>query len=168
MRPPSAAVAACCGCRASLTPATVGPDWQTADHDALDRPDLLLLGLHEYTKSGIGRTSLASTEKYKIIGDRQDHRGGSGTRHDARLFDSQTSAALSLSMRPEPVERPPEPRLRKASGGDGATLCLRPSSSLRRLYLPQMRGNGAASGVAALGQFHGISHYKPSDSALRM
>ena len=58
MRPPSAAVAACCGCRASLTPATVGPDWQTADHDASDRPDLLLLGLHEYTKSGIGRTHL--------------------------------------------------------------------------------------------------------------
>ena len=95
MRPPSAAVAACCGCRARLTPATVGPDWQTADHDALDRPDLLLLGLHEYTKSGIGRTSLASTEKYKIIGDRQDHCGGSGTRQDARLFDPQTSAAWS-------------------------------------------------------------------------
>jgi hypothetical protein len=78
-----------------LTPATVGPDWQTADHDASDRPDLLLLGLHEYTKFGIGRTSLASTEKYKIIGDGQDHRGGSGTRHDARLFDRQTSAAWS-------------------------------------------------------------------------
>jgi hypothetical protein len=36
---------------------------------------------------------------------------------------------------PQLVEGPPEPRLRKASGGDGATLCLRPSSSLRRLCI---------------------------------
>jgi hypothetical protein len=86
MRPPSAAFAARCGCRASFAPATVGPDWQTADHDASDRPDRLLLGLHESTKSGIVRTSLTSTEKHKITGDGQDHRCGSGTKYDARLF----------------------------------------------------------------------------------
>jgi hypothetical protein len=73
MRPPSAAVAVRCGCRASFAPATVGPEWQTADHDAPDRPNLLLLGLHEHTKSGIGRHSLASAEKHEII-DGQEHR----------------------------------------------------------------------------------------------
>jgi hypothetical protein len=93
MRPPSAAVAVRCGCRASFAPATVGPEWQTADHDAPDRPNLLLLGLHEHTKSGIGRPSLASAEKHEII-DGQEHRGGSETRQDARLFDPQTSAAF--------------------------------------------------------------------------
>lgn len=45
-------------------PASVGPDWQTADHDASQRPDLLLLGMQEYTKSGIiGRPSLATAAK---------------------------------------------------------------------------------------------------------
>jgi hypothetical protein len=69
-----------CGCRVSFAPATVGRDWQTADHDAPDPPDLLLLGLHEYTKSEIGRPSLASADKHTIIGDGQDRRGGSGVR----------------------------------------------------------------------------------------
>jgi hypothetical protein len=50
---------------------------------APDRPDLLLLGLHEYTKSRIGRPPLASAEKHKIIGDGLDHRGGSATRRTA-------------------------------------------------------------------------------------
>ena len=62
-------------------------------------------------------------------------------------------------MCPELVEGPPEPRLRKASSGDGATLSLAAflvvaASVSAAGYGP---GNGAkASGEAALGQRHGI------------
>lgn len=45
-------------------PEVVRASWDTADHSAPDRPDLLLLGMDEYTKSGIiGQPSLASAEK---------------------------------------------------------------------------------------------------------
>ena len=84
----NAAAVRCGSCRASFAPATVGPDWQTADHDAPDRPDLLLLRLHEYTMSGIGRPSLASAEKHKIIAVAvgQDKTHGSLTpRHRQRV-----------------------------------------------------------------------------------
>ena len=45
-------------------PSYVGADWESADHQAEDRADLLLLGMRGYTKSGIiGRPSLASAAK---------------------------------------------------------------------------------------------------------
>ena len=45
-------------------PDNVRNEWETADHDAQQRPDLLVLGLRGYTKSGIiGKPSLASAEK---------------------------------------------------------------------------------------------------------
>ena len=49
-------------------PDYVGPDWQTADHQADDRPDLLLLGMAGYTKTGIiGRPSLATAAKGEAL-----------------------------------------------------------------------------------------------------
>jgi creatinine amidohydrolase len=49
-------------------PDYVGPDWQTADHQADDRPDLLLLGMAGYTKTGIiGRPSLATAVKGEAL-----------------------------------------------------------------------------------------------------
>ena len=49
-------------------PDYVGPDWEAADHQADDRPDLLLLGMASYTKSGIiGRPSLASADKGEAL-----------------------------------------------------------------------------------------------------
>jgi creatinine amidohydrolase len=50
----------CC----STPPALVGADWETADHEANDHPDLLLLGMRAYTKTGVvGRPSLATAAK---------------------------------------------------------------------------------------------------------
>ena len=49
-------------------PDYVGPDWEDADHQADDRPDLLLLGMSGYTKTGIiGRPSLASPAKGEAL-----------------------------------------------------------------------------------------------------
>lgn len=49
-------------------PDYVGPDWQTADHQADDRPDLLVLGMSGYTKTGIiGRPSLATAAKGEAL-----------------------------------------------------------------------------------------------------
>ena len=49
-------------------PDYVGPDWEAADHQADDRPDLLLLGMAGYTKSGIiGRPSLATADKGEAL-----------------------------------------------------------------------------------------------------
>lgn len=49
-------------------PDYVGPDWQEADHQADDRPDLLLLGMAGYTKTGIiGRPSLATAAKGEAL-----------------------------------------------------------------------------------------------------
>jgi hypothetical protein len=49
-------------------PDYVGPDWQEADHQADDRPDLLLLGMSGYTKTGIiGRPSLAAAAKGEAL-----------------------------------------------------------------------------------------------------
>ena len=49
-------------------PDYVGPDWQTADHQADDRPNLLLLGMAGYTKTGIiGRPSLATAAKGEAL-----------------------------------------------------------------------------------------------------
>ena len=49
-------------------PHYVGSDWQTADHQADDRPDLLLLGMAGYTKTGIiGRPSLATAAKGEAL-----------------------------------------------------------------------------------------------------
>ena len=49
-------------------PDYVGQDWQTADHQADDRPDLLLLGMSGYTKTGIiGRPSLATAAKGEAL-----------------------------------------------------------------------------------------------------
>jgi len=42
----------------------VGANWQEADHEADDRPDLLTIGVRGYAKDGIiGRPSLASADK---------------------------------------------------------------------------------------------------------
>jgi creatinine amidohydrolase len=49
-------------------PEYVGPDWQTADHQADNRPDLLLLGMSGYTKTGIiGQPSLATAAKGEAL-----------------------------------------------------------------------------------------------------
>lgn len=49
-------------------PDYVGSDWEQADHEADERPDLLLLGMGGYTKSGIiGRPSLASAVKGEAL-----------------------------------------------------------------------------------------------------
>ena len=49
-------------------PSYVGADWETADHEAEHRADLLLLGMRGYTKSGIiGRPSLASAAKGEAL-----------------------------------------------------------------------------------------------------
>ena len=49
-------------------PDYVGPDWEAADHEADNRPDLLLLGMAGYTKTGIiGRPSLASAAKGEAL-----------------------------------------------------------------------------------------------------
>lgn len=51
-------------------PGVVRDGYQAADHVANDRPDLLVLGMPEYTQSGvIGRPSLASPEKGKAALD---------------------------------------------------------------------------------------------------
>jgi creatinine amidohydrolase len=47
-----------------FAPDSVRDTWRSADHEASNRPDLLTLGLHGYTSSGIiGRPSLASADK---------------------------------------------------------------------------------------------------------
>lgn len=47
-----------------LDPRLVGPSYQTADHDAPNRPHLLTVGLRGYTTTGvIGRPSRATAEK---------------------------------------------------------------------------------------------------------
>ena len=49
-------------------PSYVGVDWEAADHEAGDRADLLILGMHGYTKTGIiGRPSLASPAKSEAL-----------------------------------------------------------------------------------------------------
>jgi creatinine amidohydrolase len=49
-------------------PSLVGADWEAADHQADERPDLLLLGMAGYTKTGIiGRPSLASAAKGEAL-----------------------------------------------------------------------------------------------------
>jgi creatinine amidohydrolase len=49
-------------------PAYVGAEWETADHQADDRPDLLLLGVSGYSKTGIiGRPSLATAAKGEAL-----------------------------------------------------------------------------------------------------
>ena len=49
-------------------PSYVGANWESADHEADDRPDLLLLGMHGYTKTGIiGRPSLATAAKGEAL-----------------------------------------------------------------------------------------------------
>ena len=49
-------------------PDYVRPEWQDADHQAADRPDLLLLGMAGYTKTGIiGRPSLATAAKGEAL-----------------------------------------------------------------------------------------------------
>ncbi|MEU5696762.1 creatininase family protein [Actinosynnema sp. NPDC020468] len=49
-------------------PTLVKPDYETADHDAEDRPHLLTRGLHLYTESGVvGRPSLASARKGEAV-----------------------------------------------------------------------------------------------------
>src|SRR5918993_1037089 len=46
----------------------VGSTWEKADHSADDRPDLLLLGMAGYTKTGIiGRPSLATATKGEAL-----------------------------------------------------------------------------------------------------
>ena len=46
------------------SPSSVGADWESADHKADERPDLLMRGMRGYTKSGIiGWPSLATAEK---------------------------------------------------------------------------------------------------------
>ena len=49
-------------------PGYVGADWEAADHSADDRPDLLLLGVSRYSKTGIiGRPSLATAAKGEAL-----------------------------------------------------------------------------------------------------
>lgn len=51
-------------------PEAVRPGYETADHDASDRPQLLTLGMQAYTSSGvIGRPSLGTAEKGKAVLD---------------------------------------------------------------------------------------------------
>lgn len=62
-------------------PDLVGPDYVTGDHVADDRPDLLVLGMAGYTKTGIiGRPSLGTAEKGAVL---LDALGG----RFARVFD---------------------------------------------------------------------------------
>ena len=49
-------------------PEQVGCDYDSSDHSAQDRPDLLVIGLLPYSESGVvGRPSLASPTKGKAV-----------------------------------------------------------------------------------------------------
>ncbi|MGL5826842.1 MAG: creatininase family protein [Nocardioides sp.] len=51
-----------------VMPEVVRDSWRTADHEAESRPDLLTLGVEEYTKSGIiGKPSAASAAKGEAL-----------------------------------------------------------------------------------------------------
>jgi creatinine amidohydrolase len=52
----------------AVAPEMVGEEYRDGDHDAADRPHLLLLGLEGYTKSGIiGRPSLGTEDKGRAL-----------------------------------------------------------------------------------------------------
>jgi creatinine amidohydrolase len=49
-------------------PDSIAAEWESADHQADERPDLLLLGMMDYTRTGIiGRPSLATASKGEAL-----------------------------------------------------------------------------------------------------